>query len=157
MMGAGIYGDPNFDFESHLVSTRASGTAITFKHPAAKYPCETNGIEGDVITAGGQVKISGSEEPDIGTIDTSGTHPLVSSCAGAIVDMVGLSDAIAAAPAVQTIDNLIVRRGEEATLDVTGGGIVRIERLSLEGVRGQVRYGYNNQCLASPLPTMQRS
>jgi hypothetical protein len=147
LFGASVYPSFNSPIDyAYLVSPKTTGKAIVFKHPAAQYPCYTNSVDW-AVTGGGDVLSLGSEEPDLYGIDTTGTHPLVSSCAGALVDMGALSDAIAAMPATQTIEKVVVRRNETAQIDARGGGIVRIGTLALQGGRGAVRYGYNYQCL----------
>jgi hypothetical protein len=68
------------------------------------------------------------------------------------VDAVTIANTIAAAPAVLTLDQLKVPTGspEPTQLIVPpGGGIVRIGKLTLEGVRSQVSGGYNQECLYS--------
>jgi hypothetical protein len=137
---------------SNLVATQPTGAAVFFSHPEAKNPCKDNQIQGDVVTGGGLVLAKGSVPPDIwGITDTTGTSPLLSSCSGARVDMVGAANAIHAAPAVMTLDELKVPAdGSTAQLTVpAGGGIVRIGKLSFAGLRSEVRYGYNYECLYS--------
>jgi hypothetical protein len=143
LMGTTVIGPDATD--SYLVSLQTSGSAVVFRHPRLQEPCYENAVN-HVVTGGGEVVSRGTVSPDVHTVDTSGGHPLLASCAGAMADMVAVSDAIAAMPARQTIDRLVIGRNEEVVLDARGGGVIRIGSLRMRGIRGQVREGYNNQC-----------
>jgi hypothetical protein len=138
-----------FDLDRvEVVATQATGTAIALKD-SARYECHDNDIHDDIITGGGLVK--GEPEPPYPfTIDTSGTNPLVSSCAQAFVDAVDRSNAIRAMPAVLELGDVHVARGEYGTIEVPpGGGVVRLQSLTLQGIRSRVQYGYTYECLYS--------
>jgi hypothetical protein len=142
----------SFDPPANLVATQSVGAAVIFQYPEAKNPCDNTWIDANVITGGGQVLSKGTYPPDIGGVtDVTGVDPQVSSCSGAMLDMVAASNAIHAAPAVLTLDELKVPAdGNTVQLTVpAGGGIVRIGRLTLGGVRSQIAYGYNYECLYS--------
>lgn len=144
----GVIFEPFHLDHAELVATQATGTAIALKD-SARYECYLNDIEGDIITGGGAVK-GEPEAPYPFTIDTSGTNPLVSSCAQAFVDAVDRSNAIRAMPAVLELGDVYVARGQSEKIEVPpGGGVVRMQSLTLQGVRSRVQYGYTYECLYS--------
>jgi hypothetical protein len=128
--------------QGEIVATKPAGTAVTFKTSSRKPPCFENEVD-SVYTGGGLVKGT----PHLGgggaVIDTTGTHPLVSACSGAMLDMVGLSNAIAAMPAAQEFDTLTVDINDDFEIDATGGGVIRIGTLVLKSVPSRVSYGNN--------------
>jgi len=144
----GVILEPFHLDRSVLVATQSTGTAIAFKD-SARYECQENDMNDDIVTGGGLIK-GAPDDPFFGTIDTTGTNPIVSSCTQAFVDAVDQSNAIRAMPAVLELGDVLVRQGEYLSIDVPpGGGVIRMQSLVLQGVRSRVSSGYTYECLYS--------
>jgi hypothetical protein len=113
-------------------ATRSTGTAVRFKDGGEE--CGQSTFLWEIYTGGGTVQFSGpiNFTPDL--VDTTGTHPGVDACSGAIDQMKTASQAFAAMTPVKTIDKIRVNRGEHYVLDATGGGVINIGKLTMEGV-----------------------
>jgi hypothetical protein len=105
------------------------------------FPCTGTYVE-HVYTGGGAVRLPNSVE--FATVDTTGTHPSVAACSQAIDALATASAAFAAMPPVQTFGDVTIKRGQELVIDATGGGVIRMDELTLEQVpiRHNGNYGY---------------
>jgi hypothetical protein len=128
--------------DAELVATQSTGTAVVFKGPGggATRGIPDNRVVGSIATGGGAVKdLNTNSEYNYplyvqdGIIDTSGTHPALGECAQAKTDTLAASQALAALPPTQTFGRIDVGRTEYFEIDATGGGVINIEALRLQG------------------------
>jgi len=107
-----------------LVAVKGVGNAIAF-----------NGYDNanNVYTGGGTVK--GPREGFVsGTVDTSGTHPLVASCRQAQAAALSASAELAALPPSQSLGDITVNAGD--TVYISGDGAIDIGSLTVNGKWG---------------------
>jgi choice-of-anchor A domain-containing protein len=96
-------------------------------------------IGGDVATGGGS--LAGTEYVEVsGITDTSGGYSEISSCTGALVDVATASATLAALPATQTFDDIVVT--DAGTFTITGVAGVNVVNVASINLKPQVYYGY---------------
>lgn len=150
-----------------MIASRPDRTAISFGVVVGRrpgygpylgcydytYPCNAHIVDGDIVTGGGRVLAFNGLLPTFfdGTLDTTGTHPLVGQCGSAIARLEVLSAALAqgllpgeppeAARPIIDLGDVSVAAEDEQVLTPTGPGVTvyRVRNLTLKN--GNANFG----------------
>ncbi len=113
------------------VGLATKGTAVAFGSPRQ---CAIGDFPyAGVVATGGGKAINTGPPVQVGTVDTTGTHPAVAECAATLAAMRTAAATLAALPPVRSYGNISVAPGDVFTIDAHGGGVVTVGSILLLG------------------------
>jgi hypothetical protein len=119
--------------DGNLIALETSREAVRYKRPAPYpgYPPSPDVSVGrDVATGGGFVV--GTPYGVGGVTDTSGTHPLLATCASAVGQARTASATLAALPPTQVYGNVVIKPGQSRQIDARGGAVIQMDSLVMK-------------------------
>ena len=115
-----------------IVATESDSTAIRFTHGTIAFSTCWNAVYGDIVTGGGAV--TGIDPICVdGTVDTSGTNPLVADCNQAFTDRQTVSDFYASQPPSRDLGSITVAAFDTYTLDLAPNEVVHFDSITVKG------------------------